>query len=475
MKDLLPLFVAAWNDRNSDDDIRGAGRDPIPLDDLPPFPLARTVRMPAGHPDEFGALSLLLRDLGLEGASRLDAAGCAIEPADTQLRLSLALEPLKLTGRYEIGAKPDPVVPIDTAGGLMDLTPEQRAPIAAGQGPGDPPLDSEKEEWLNNARTQRVKLAQTENGQLLLGTYSEHNPTYEEVMRTNGSVVSNWQANGATKQMAGDTHTAVQKDTVVNAEKKTYAGGVTYNGNAFNQQLNIAMGCLLTDPTFDINGTDPPAPDSKYWAAAKAALAFGKGVNTSTGNTKNNVNEMSASHVYKAVDGHSGPPPSVGDAEAMQALTSGDGGGGRDYRPEPGWIVMDEEDRAYLLKLKTEFLQHQAANADVTGKVLFAGSCSAEIGGVAIALDIVLEKDPSRGASAHAATVTIDLPGFDLEIDDSAWSSDAGAVARQRLNRIQFISSLLREGVIKALKQAANSRAERSLAAIVHHPTIAGA
>ena len=471
MKDLLSPFLAAWNDELSIAGTRSASPDAIALGDLPAFPLARSVKMPESHPYEAGALSLRLSELALSGASRLDPGRCSLERDGARIRLSLALAPLALTGRYAIMAKPDPVVPIDSAGGLMDLTPEQLAPVAAGQDPTDPPLDPQKEEWLKNARAQRVKLAGTENGQLLLGTYSEHSPTFEEVMRTNAGVVSNWQANGATKQMAGDTHVAVDQDDVVNRAKKTYAGDVTYNGNAFSQQLNIALGCLLTDPTFDINGTAPPAADSKYWAAAKAALAFGEGVNTSTGNTKNKVTEMKASHVYGTVDAHSGEPPTVADQEALQALTSGDTGGGRDYRPEPGWIVLDEDDRALLLRFKTDFLRHQAAKASITGKVLFEGSCGAQIGGIAIALDILLETDAGGRAAARAGTAKIDLPAFDFDIDDAGWFSDAGTIARQRLNRIQFVRTLLREAVMRALQRAAEGAAERACLAIAHHST----
>src|SRR4051812_39670247 len=230
MNDLLLPFLAAWADDFAGDQGRSA-RDTVALDDLPALPLARTVRMPEGHAYASGALSLCLSGLTLTGASRLDPARCALERDGTRVRLALALQPLALDGRYEITAKPDPVVPIDTAGSLMDLTPEQLAPLAAGQSAGDPPLDPEKEQWLDNAREQRRKLAETDNGQKLLGTYSEHNATYEEIMR-NPTVATNWQAGGATRQMARDTHAAVPNDNqVINDAGKTYAGGVTYNGN----------------------------------------------------------------------------------------------------------------------------------------------------------------------------------------------------------------------------------------------------
>ena len=58
-------------------------------------------------------------------------------------------------------------------------------------------------------------------------------------------------------------------------------------------------------------------------------------------------------------------------------------------------------------------------------------------------------------------SAAIDLPAFDFEIDDSAWFADAGEIARQRLNRIQFIRTLLREAVVNALQKTALAAAER--------------
>jgi hypothetical protein len=46
------------------------------------------------------------------------------------------------------------------------------------------------------------------------------------------------------------------------------------------------------------------------------------------------------------------------------------------------------------------------------------------------------------------------LPAFELDIDDAAWTGETGRVARQRLGRMFFIGSLLRDLVAGRLEGA---------------------
>src|SRR5262249_45995735 len=149
-----------------------------------------------------------------------------------------------------------------------------------------------------------------------------------------------------------------------------------------------------------------PDPNSKYWAAAKAALSFGKGVNTSTGNTKDSVNELRASHVYGTVGAHSGEAPHVSDDEAFQALSGDDGGGGRDAGVQSGWIVLDEEDRVRIARFKARYLRDEAANAAVRGETLFDGLCTGEITGATVVVRFAFAED----GVAKPVAADVDLP-----------------------------------------------------------------
>jgi hypothetical protein len=453
MNGMLPAFAAAWTRSWTD--------DPIELGETPPFPLARTVKMPSGHPYESGALSFRLGGLRLHGAAELDLDRCSLARDGTRVVLGLGLRELVLHGRYAVEVKPDPVVPIDSGGNLMDLAPEACAPIAAGTSPGDPPLDPEKEQWLENARHQRTILAQSENGQQLLGVYNTHNETYDELFRTSPSLVTTWQAGGATKEMARDTHGAVKADGVVNDAQKQYTGGVTYNGNAFVQQTAVALTAAITAGWDGISETPPPA-DDKYWSAGLAALSFGKGVATATNNTPQTVNEMKASEVHGTVKAYDGPVPKVDPNEGLKLLSDGDSGAGGDDGPDQSWIVLGESDRERLRHLRVGLLKEKAEDAAVVGQPLFEGACEARIRGAHVVLEIVLGDGIERDAVQAAVA---DVPAFDLEIDDGGWADDAGEIARRRVERLYFLRTMLHASVVEHLKNAVR-RAARSAYAL---------
>jgi len=438
-------LVAALTDRASSSE---GLSDAIDLDDTPAYPLARTVQMPTGYGYETGAFSFRMADLQLHGASHLKE--CASESGADRVRINLTLTDLCLRGRYSVEVKPDPIIDLDTAGNLMDLPPEACRPGMGGADSVPGTLDPQKEEWLNQARVEREKLRATDNGQKLLALHQEHNETYDEVFRTNAALVPLWRAGGATKEMAGDTHGAVQADAVVNSANKIYTGDVTYNSNAFTQQLNVASACLWTDPDFNPM-TGPPA-ESKYVAASKAALSFGKGVGTTTNNTKDTVQELKPSEVHTTVENHDGTLPEVTDDEAAQvAMEAGPGGADADIHL--GWVVIDEADRKRLRHLYEATMKQKAEDNSIVGTPLFEGRCEARIDAVEACVELIL-KEREEGNRVSAVSARVQLPAFELDIDDSAWIGEAGTIARHRLEQMYFIRSLLHGSIVASLQQA---------------------
>ena len=443
MRNLLSDINASWTDHfDARPDAARLG-DRIRLEDLPTLPLARTVRMPAGYAYSCGALGLRVQGLTLSGL-RSPVARAQRREGDAII-VELLCAPLQISGRHAIMAKPDPIVAIDAAGNLMDLEPAQLEPARAGAAAGHPPVSPEQEIWLTNARNHRAKLAMKPNGQILLGAYSEHNETFAEVM-ANPTVQTNWQAGGATKAMAADTNAALDSGGVINDSSRTY-GGASYNANAFSQQLQVALGCVLIDPTSNF-GQNQPAEDSKYWSAAKAALSFGKTITSSTGVHGKNDKELHGAAVYDVVDTHSGEPNHVSSAEAWQVLSDGDGGGGRDAGATDSWIVIDEADHARLARFKAALLQGLAADASVVGAPLFEGSCGARIEGARIELIW-------RPGACDTVAAEIFVPPFEFEIDDSGWTDDAGAIARQRVEAMHYIRILVHETLLRGLRGVA--------------------
>lgn len=409
----------------------------------PPYPLARMVEMPEGHAFPHGALTFRLDDLAITGLGEARIAPAAGPEHD----MIMSWDRLVLAGRYLLEAKPDPVMELDSGGDLMELPPGAQRPGHGGANEPDFALDSQKEEWLDQARGQREQLRATANGQKLLGVYGEHNDTFEEVFRVNGTLPPLWKAGGATRDMAADTSTAIDQNGVINQPDKTYIGDVTYNSNALAQQLNVAAACLYTDPDFDPE-TGPPA-GSKYLEAAKAALSFGSTVATTTGNTKQSVNPMTPDAVHGTVQAHDGELDPVSDDDIAGALMES-GLGGRDGLSRIGGVIIDEEDRERLRGLYEGTMRQRAEDATIVGRALYQGPCTAIIEGVRAQLRFV----------DGAARVTVSLPAFALEFDDGDWQGEVARVARRRLESMHFIRSLLHGTLTDGLTAAITAMAQ---------------
>lgn len=439
-------FADAWRSVWSE----GQLADPLPLPDSPAYPLARTVAMPEDHPYDTGAVSFRLAGVSIEGVSALDTSRSRIDTGGDTIRLDLGLGTLHIRGLYAIETKPDPVIDLDTGGDLSDLSEE--ASLAAGAAEPPPPPDPQKEAWLDQARDQRTRLSQTPNGQAALATYDQHNEVYDQAFRLFGPLRANWRDNGNTKDMAADTSAAIGANGVVNDPSKTYAkGGAagTYNFKAFLQQLNIAVATAMLDPNV-AKGLDPD-PNSPFWGAAKAALAFGKGVNQNTGNAKANIQPMKAEEVYGTVDNHSGPPPSVSDGEASTIILGTPPPGGADAA-ELGWIQIDEHDRAHIENLRAAIFRQLAEDAKVTGVPLYQGTCEATLTGAAACVEISIDEH-----GAYRVATKIDLPAFDFTLADEQWRGALGALVRQRLEQMYFVRSLLHDAISDRLGGAVSS------------------
>jgi hypothetical protein len=477
MDDKLIAFAAAWGsvwaEGTSGARAGGEPRGVVALDDTPAYPLARTVEMPEGHGYETGALSFRLSELEIHGVGRLGGAQGAVgEGGIARIRLRLAR--LTLRGRYAVEAKPDPIVDLDTGGDLMDLPPDALLPTGTSAAE-DGTIDPDRARWLNQARGERLTLRQTPNGRRLLSVYDQHNEIYNKVFQENGALRALWRAGGATKEMAADTSAALKDGTVINSATKRYPGGRTYNGNAFAQRLNVATSCVWTDPEFD-PVTGPP-PGSRYWEAARAALAFGEGVQSETKSAGEGVREMRGEQVYAAVERHEGGLPEVSDQEIMELISQISSQGreaaqlisqissqGREAAPSaPGRFSLDEEDRNRLRRLYIATMKRRAEGARVRGEPLFAGPCEARLDGAEATIEIAVDEGP-EGGRARALSARIDLPPFELAVDDSTWSGAPGRVARERLEQMGFARSLLRAAVVARLEEAVRHAAERAYA-----------
>ncbi|NEO98746.1 MAG: hypothetical protein F6K58_08720 [Symploca sp. SIO2E9] len=116
--------------------------DNVTLKDTPAYLLGRTVEMPPSVGYETGALSFRLTQMEIRGISNLIADRCSLENIGDRIRIKLELEGVTFQGSYALEVKPDPIVEIDSAGNLMELSAETRRPVVAGKSVDD---DEEKE------------------------------------------------------------------------------------------------------------------------------------------------------------------------------------------------------------------------------------------------------------------------------------------------------------------------------------------
>jgi hypothetical protein len=433
------------------------------LPDTPDFPLAFNVALPSVLPSRNGHIGIRFSDVAISGVEevRIDAARSTVE-GDRAVAW-LQWTELRVDGHQSLVAKPAPVIRMDTGGSLLDYDDNDIRPAgAASVTPLDP---AQQAAMLDQAREQRTRLMDHPNGVQLMSQYNEHNEVFNTVFVTSTAARTAWAAEGATKEMALHTHVAIDPNVpavnIVNPPKDQASFGaqkISYNSNAFLQQLQIVVNTVSADPNF--NPFDPdatPDPDSKYTKASLAALTFGSAVGQ-TGNSKAATTPLSPDQVHSSVQGGKPPPPASID-ELNNVLQQGTqpGGAAAAVATARNWRVLDEQDRRLVRHQLYATAKERAERAIVQADTLWSGACGATISGAAARLEFEL------GDRTRLVSATVELPAFEFELDDSAWTGDAADIARERLAAVSFIRSLLRERIQTGLTEKIASAARAGL------------
>jgi hypothetical protein len=416
------------------------------------FPLARTVPMPEGHKYPSGLLQFGFRNIHCTGLGKLKASGNDYRIKGRKIRMKFILGTLNVRGSYSLNAQNDPEINIDTAGNLMEIPKYSHIPLPAGADPVKSTFSEEQQAaYLDQARKQRATLMKTSNGPELMSVYNEHNEQYNQAFLTNPEFREIWKADGVTAQMAADTSAALTNGAVINSKDKKYANHQTYNANAFKQQMNMAVATVMLDDTFDPYGENPPNPDTASFKAAMATLDFKKVVND-TGNHDSSTTEMTSDHVYESVKNHSGEMPTSTPDELNQIVMQGIQPAGNDEGMEiSGWLI-DEEDRRRIRRIIESGLRNRMDAANRQLDTLWQGGWDALIQDAEVQMELTVKNDGDRVRFVITDT-QVELPPFDMHIDDSEWSGAAGEIARKRLSRAYFIRSLLHHQLVDKLKE----------------------
>lgn len=416
----------------------------------PELPLVFNTAMPEGHAFDHGNIGIRFSAMSLEGGQQVVLQGITRSPQPKGFELQLQLPELRLSGQYSVDAIHVPQITLDHGGNLMALDDAaDYQPAGATAGVVDPLSPEQTQAMLDQASAQKVNLRSTPNGQALLETFNEHNETFNTVFVTSQAARTAWAAEGVTKAMAVDTHQSLNNDTVVNPKQKFYAPNVTYNSNAFNQQLQMVVNTVAADP--DFNPFDPSAqldPGSPYVKASLAAMTFGYSVNT-TGNDKSTITELKPASVYHEVKTQA-PAQQATVAELKNIIDQGAGAGGAvETAQKNQWRILDEEDRGKVRRFLFNAIQERLEKMQLKPVPLWQGGCSATIRGVNAQVQLTI----NAYGQCQVSTCRFDIPAFALEIDDSAWQGKVGQKTRERLNQIFFIKRLLHDKLQQGLKQ----------------------
>lgn len=240
---------------------------------LGPYPLCHYFKLPEN--DLGGELQLAFKDISFAPVSV-----AAVESGTDKRQFKVTLNASLLNGRYQLYCLQSPEVTMDT-GGLMGRLPAFNAE--------EPPMTEEQYFRFVQLEQQRNHLNQTANGRLLVDEYNRHNDAYHHVYTTNEFVRLYWEENGTSEEMGEYTSEALKSGDVVNPKDRGFGSeGVSYNSNAFQQQIWLALGCELAG----------------YIEAGEAALNFSEVVNE-TGNSSGKSAELTGQEIYNAVESSS--------------------------------------------------------------------------------------------------------------------------------------------------------------------------
>jgi len=419
----------------------------ISLSDTPEFPLAFNVDMPPGFRFKNGHLGMKFSGFSLKGHHKIKLNRDETGVSDERLTLRLTFPSIEMLGHYSISSKQVPKIMMDTGGDMMDFNDEDNDYLPAGaEDAGDEPLTPEqKSAMLDQAREQKKHLRETKNGQNMLETFNQHNEIYNTVFVTSSAARTAWSANGVTKKVALDTHTSLaNNNTVINKKDKEYAPNVTYNSNAFNQQLQIIVNTVAADP--DFNPFDPNSklnPDSQYVKASLAAMTFGFSAND-TGNDKSKVTELTSDDVFHNVK--TGKPPKDATIDELKNIVDqGMGAGGADEKAKhKKWRILDEEDRAKVRRYLYEAMKERLLKSNNKPVPLWSGACRSLFEGTSATVEIGFSHNRKQ---LKVLNSQITLPAFEIDLDDRQWAGKAGDIVRERISQIFFIRRLLHDKI----------------------------
>jgi len=345
--------------------------------------------------------------------------------------------------KYRLVGGYDPQTGIDVAGNPCNEKKESANGAAA---------DDEKEEWLNHARSERETLRETENGTVLLQAYDTFTDAYNAAFKVQ-TFCNDW-ATDITKQMAADTHKALNSNDTVAVNANTYkdktGNDVTYNKRSFHMssQLWWALDSMKTQDgkPSPFNPSGPEHIDDDTLEDSKTAIENFMGRIYSTGNSEKNVEEMTRSDVYQAISQADKADVSATNVHE-QFLEEVRYYKDRLERRKNGQLLA-EEDKYGREEYVRKLMEEKALRA-ADGAVLYEGEFSGIIPDNDFVVDIRVKEE--NGEPTDILVSHISIPEFDFEVDSEQWDDEYREALEEQFREVSFVGQslmeVLREGI----------------------------
>lgn len=410
--------------------------DPLPINQMGPYPLARDVEF--SGPSGSGELLLTL-----EKASVAGLVLTKIEPAGDSASVSFSFDGARLGGTYDIYGIEQPKIDLDVGGALQPLTLLGAAPDDDGE---EKLLTEQQFDQLQQANDQKAELSKTAHGRTLLSSYKQFNDAYNYVFTTNTHLRTYWKKDGATTAMADHTSKALKDGSVVNPSDQTWGtSGQSYNYNAWNQKGNVYVACWGHAQSDKI----PPDQKKYFYDAANEAVKFGSSVKA-TGNPSDSTTPMSGSEVFKAVADT--PPPSELSAQDQATLSEAVQKVGTNTHDDSHIRVLAEiglpvHDKA-IQGYQAIYQEGNARSAPPERVDLWTGPFSTDL--QPFEMTFLIVEEPDGHVSARLTSTTLEVT--ELEMDTSDWTGEAGAAAKSALSKARFLNGLVHDRITSALR-----------------------
>lgn len=420
----------------------------VSLKDTPFYPLAFHTDMPENIDFDNGHVSFRFHDFNIKGLDTLELNSELCKTDKNKLHIALRWNDISMKAKYDVKATYASKINMDTGGNMQELD-ESYARDAGGTDNGVTPLSqAEIDTMVNQARDQKEPINGTYHGPTLMSSYYKNNESYNSVFCISGRLRGLWSNGGVTTQMSRDTSSALGTSASINGN--TYSNGLTYNANAFQQQINVSIALYTLANTYP----QESALYQQYMTAASDSSNFSTNVQT-LGNDSPNIPSMTGTDVYSVLNDKSKSPQINTTENFINNMKQANGdestsAGADEEAAKNGWRILSEQERRDIRERMFLFQEELMADKSNHFDLLWNGDCHAELRGAEATMTLTYNEEKAAWKITES---NVKFPAFAVEVDDSMWTGNIADIVRERLASMHFVKSLLQNKIQSSIQK----------------------